>query len=118
MKYTTEEELDEIMHRSRKITIRRECRKVQIQACLTCAVSLLVIAALILLPKGAVTTSDESVYGAFLLADGTGGYVLVALISFILGVVVTVLSMKYRRLREMDEKEEKASNRGKSIESK
>lgn len=106
MKYTAEEELNEIMRRSRKVSLRKERRKVQIQTCLTGAFSLLVIAVLILLPKGTMMTTKQSVYGAFLLSGESGGYVLVALISFVLGCMVAFLCMKYKRLREQEEKEE------------
>lgn len=106
MKYTAEEELNEIMRRSKKVTLRRERRKVQLQAGVTGVFSLLAVVALIFLPEGTMMTSEESVYGSFLLAKESGGYVLVALISFILGVMVTLLCVRYRKLRDLEEKEE------------
>ena len=106
MKYTAEEELNEIMRRSKKVTLRRERRKVQLQAGVTGVFSLLAVVALIFLPEGTLMTSKESVYGSFLLAKESGGYVLVALISFILGVMVTLLCVRYRKLRDLEEKEE------------
>lgn len=105
MKYTAEEELVEIMRRSKKVILHRERRKVRLMAGLTGVIALAAVVALILLPGGTATTK-ESVYGAFLLADETGGYVLVALISFILGIAVAFLCIKYKRLRDLGEKKE------------
>lgn len=109
LKYTTEDELNEIMRRSRIVTYRRERRKVTIQAGLTGLFSLMMVVVLIFLPQGSLMTSKESVYGSFLLAKESGGYVLIALLGFILGIMVTFLCVKFRRLRDLEKKEENNS---------
>lgn len=106
MKYTAEEEFNEIMRRSKKIKLRREHRRVQLQAYLTGVLSVMVIVALIFLPGIDSMTSTESIYGAFLLANKFSGYVLIALISFILGIIVASLCSKYKRLHELEDNEE------------
>ncbi|MCR4655796.1 MAG: hypothetical protein K5770_06160 [Lachnospiraceae bacterium] len=41
--------------------------------------------------------SQRSVYGAFLLSPQAGGYVLAAVIAFVIGVVFTLLCQRYRK---------------------
>ena len=38
-------------------------------------------------------------YGAFLLSAETGGYILVAVLAFVFGVIMTILAMKYKKLK-------------------
>ena len=54
----------------------------------------------------AMTTTDNSVYGSLLLGAEKGGYVLVALVAFVLGVMVALLCIKCRRLRDCKREEE------------
>ena len=98
MKYTTEEALAVIMQRRDQIIIRRDrraCRMLSGAAGALFAVLVLVIA---LLPGKATVTSSGSVYGSFLLSQEAGGYVLAAVIAFALGVVITLLCLRRRRM--------------------
>ncbi|MBQ0134292.1 MAG: hypothetical protein KBS46_04090 [Clostridiales bacterium] len=49
------------------------------------------------MPEKLAVTSAGSVYGSFLLSREAGGYVLIALIAFVLGVTVTLLCLHYRK---------------------
>ena len=98
MKYTSEEALAEIMRRSEQITIlrenRRACKRFSAAAGALFAVLVLVIA---LMPGKAGITSAGSVYGAFLLSQQAGGYVLASVIAFTLGVAVTLLCLNLKK---------------------
>ncbi len=105
MKYTTDEALAEIMRRSDQIIIRRDrrtCRRLSGAAGTLLTALVLVIA---LLPETAAPAYNGSVYGSFLLSAEAGGYVLAAVIAFALGVVITLLCLRYRR-RRTNHKEE------------
>ena len=106
MKYTTEEALAEIMRRSDQIIIRRDrraCRRLSGAAGALLTALVLVIA---LLPETAATAYNGSVYGSFLLSAEAGGYVLAAVIAFALGVAVTLLCLKRKKLSSEDKKKE------------
>ena len=51
-------------------------------------------------------------YGAILLHEGVGGYVLVAMTAFVLAVVITVVCM---RLHEREKKQQKQKQKRKKI---
>ena len=41
-------------------------------------------------------TAEESMLGAFLLGPVTGSYILVAVVAFVTGILVSVVAQKYR----------------------
>lgn len=97
MKYTTEEALTEIMHRSEKIRVRKErrsCLCFSIASGAMCATLVFVIA---VLPKVEIGTCSETVYGSLLLTREAGGYVLAAVIAFAMGVTVTLLCLYLKK---------------------
>ncbi|MCR5092457.1 MAG: hypothetical protein K6B72_00575 [Lachnospiraceae bacterium] len=97
MKYTDEEILKEALQRSKDVLRRRRERTGRVLAG-TCAVLLAALIAVIgLMPAHLTGTySESSLYGSLMLGRETGGYVLVAVIAFLLGVIMTVLCMKLR----------------------
>ena len=97
MKYTTEEALAEIMRRSGQIIMQRERRACRVLSGITAALFAMLVLVIALLPGKATVSSSGSVYGAFLLSQEAGGYVLAAVIAFALGVAVTLLSLKLKR---------------------
>ena len=44
--------------------------------------------------------------GAFLLGPEAGGYVIVALLAFMLGIVAALLAQKHRRMKQREGKKE------------
>ena len=93
MKYTKDEALDEIIKRGRKI---REKRNKRITGILSTAVvvSTFLLILSVSLFTGNAFMGDHSVYGSFLLPTEVLGYVLVAVIAFVVGVVITVIVRK------------------------
>lgn len=97
MKYTTEQALLEIMRRRDRIVVarnRRACGRLSGAVGALFAALVLVIA---VFPGRWGTASVSSVYGAFLLSREAGGYVLAAVIAFVLGVAVTMLSLRWHK---------------------
>ncbi len=106
MKYTTEEAMMEILARSGKITERRNSRQ---QIALSCAAGILgiaLIAVIAALPGGATAGLHASAYGALMAGQEKGGYVLTALIAFVLGVTVTLLCLRFKKRRTGNETDE------------
>lgn len=99
MKYSTDEALSEIMKRRKQVVIAREqraCRMLSAFVAITFAGLITIIVAL----QGEnAAESTSSVYGSFLLSQEAGGYVLTALVAFALGVTVTILCLRYKKMK-------------------
>ncbi len=100
MKYETDEALKEIMCRSRQIQQRREKGLTSL-----CAIgSLFAVGMLTLLISGieggAMPADSQEQMGSFLLSAKAGGYVLTAVIAFIAGIILTMITQKYRGKRK------------------
>ena len=100
MKYETDEALKEIMRRSRLIRQSREKRVTSL-----CAVaSLLSFGMLTLLISGMAggtsPAAGQEQMGSFLLSAKAGGYVLTAVAAFTAGVILTMITQKYRGKRK------------------
>ncbi|MBP5185189.1 MAG: hypothetical protein J6113_08780 [Lachnospiraceae bacterium] len=100
--YDREEELKEIMRRSRNIKERRSRIRTAVFGAATA------VACLVLLIIGVngntasgVWTNDN--YGAFILNPQSGGYVLTAVIAFVLGASLITALVIYRRKKQNDE---------------
>ena len=97
MKYTDEEMVQEILKRSKKVQEERRKRASGILAGISAALFVALIAVIAVLPTRITGAySEGTVYGAFLLGREAGGYVLTAVIAFVLGVTVTLFAMKRR----------------------
>ena len=70
------------------------------------SLGLLLIAALLLAPgiTGTVAPPRASTLGATILGPEAGGYVLVALPAFVLGIVAILLPQQYRQLKKNKER--------------
>lgn len=97
MKYTTEEALAEILRRSDQAVIRRSRRACRLLSGLSGALLAALALVIAALPEGPAAGSSGSVYGAFLLSREAGGYVLAAVIAFVLGVLVTMLTLRLKK---------------------
>lgn len=104
MKYTTEEALSEIMNRKDRIIVRRNRFECRILSVVVGILSVMLISMFILLKDDPAETSSGTVYGAFLLGKEAGGYMIVALLAFVLGMAVVMLCQKYRRMKDSSSK--------------
>ena len=91
MKYSKDEAVSEIMKRSKKIKQRvRRIENAIISFCgVLCMVSVLGLG--ILSYKNGGFDIESTAYGSFLIPGVAGGYVLAAVIAFVLGVTVTLI---------------------------
>ena len=88
------------MTRRTEIRVRekRKRREQWIRSSLT-GTSLCLLAGIVWLLKGVQTPGVSTVagsYSAVLLRDGAGAYILVGIAAFVLGVVVTMLCIRYK----------------------
>lgn len=102
MKYTKDEALEEILKRGRKI---REKRNKQITGVLstTTVVLTFILFVSISIFTGNVVTGTHSAYGSFLLPTEVLGYVIVAVIAFVTGVIITVIVRKNKKENDKEE---------------
>ena len=96
MKYSNEEAVSEIMKRSRKL-IRQRQRRIQNALAGSFLILLTVLVTSIAgVSSASVSGTQETVYGSFLLSQQAGGYVLVAILAFIGGMVLTAWLMYFK----------------------
>lgn len=97
MKYAPDEALAEILRRSERVTLRRKRRSCQRLTGICSALLAVLVLSITVMPEKLAVTSAGSVYGSFLLSREAGGYVLIGLIAFVLGVSVTLLCLHCRK---------------------
>ena len=97
LKYSLEQSLQELSARSRRL---RRKRKRESLGTLSAA-SLVLFAALVVSVRTVAGRlgpgAESSVLGAFVLPNAAGGYILAGVIAFVLGVIITLLCIRYRR---------------------
>ena len=103
LQYTTEGALAEIMRRSEVIVLRRNHRACRILSGVAGALFAMLVLVIALLPRKASIRYNGSMYGSFLLSQEAGGYVLAAVIAFALGVVITLLCLRYKKRKRSHE---------------
>ena len=87
---------DEIFRRIRVVKERRMMQRLSaVTGVLVCTLVVLICN----LPASPGVKADYTNYGAFLLGPETGGYVLVAVLAFLAGILVSFLAQKYRKSR-------------------
>lgn len=108
MKYETDEALEEILRRSRRIRQGREKRLVRLYS----LASLFVVGILTLLISGmaggTVPSGSQGQMGSFLLSAEAGGYILTAVAAFAAGVILTMITKKYRHRFKYDKKRKRS----------
>ena len=95
MKYTTENALNEIKRRARRIK-REHNRKVTRLLASSASLCLIALFAVISVFSESRVSGIQSEYGAFILPAEAGGYVLVAVLGFTLGVCVTLIIKHFK----------------------
>ena len=106
MKYTPDEALSEILRRSERVALRRKRRSCQRLGGICSALLAVLALSITVIPGKPAVTSAGSVYGSFLLSREAGGYVLIGLIAFALGVAVTLLCLRYRKKQDATKDEQ------------
>lgn len=97
MRYTTEERVEIALRRGTALARKRERSARRRLSCLSGILFAMLLAVIWTLPEGRSASAPGSVYGAFMLSAQAGGYLLTALIAFLLGVAVTLLCVRRKR---------------------
>ena len=105
MKYTRDEALNEIFKRGKEVKYRHDRRVTRLLE----ASSLVLVFSLIgvLGVFTGETKGSESFYGALMLSENTGGYLLVAAIAFILGITVALAIVHHKNTSKGGANDEK-----------
>ena len=107
MKYTAKESLQEVLDRSERVKQERECRRLGFFSLGVCALLLTLTLALASVPD--LPQSDSgSAMGSFLLKAQTGGIVAAVVLAFTLGVLVTLLLIRRKKLESTKNPESQA----------
>ena len=101
---SNEELMKGILQRKAVYLAQRQMRRL---AMVGAGLATLLIAMLVIVPG--ITGSEEQYaaysMGAMILGPETGGYVIVALLAFALGIVVTILIQKHRQVEKWKEQD-------------
>ena len=94
-----EDQMAEIRRRS---LLYREKKQIRTLSLLTSGLGVLLVAVMMFAPEVSGTVEkSSSVLGSMILGPEAGGYVIVALLAFSLGIMVTIITQKYRKTDEM-----------------
>lgn len=96
---SVEEQMTEILRLKAQYTLKKEIRRLSTAAA---GLAVILIAAVIRVPAmtDTVSAGSMSVYGSTILGSEAGGYVIVALLAFALGIVTTTALQKAKRLKD------------------
>ena len=96
-----EDQMAEIRRRS---LLYREKKQIRALSLLASGLGILLMAVMMFAPGVSQTVGiSNSVLGAMILEPEAGGYVIVALLAFSLGIMVTIITQKYRKTDEMQD---------------
>ena len=100
MKYSLDEAIRLIGERERDLRIRMQHRRIRI---LLCCIGTLIVAAgatLYRLTGFDAVPNPLSSYGAFMLSEEAGGYILTGVVCFAVGVVFALIMIRMGRMRK------------------
>ena len=99
---TIQERIEILHHRAAEIRKQKEKRKLTAAGCVS-ACLFVILAAFLAQTNGLAECVTENRFaGASMLSAGTGGYVLVAVLSFAAAVVITVICMKWKKRNQKE----------------
>lgn len=102
MKYGLDESIARIESKKKAYLIRRKKRQI---ASLATAIVLLITASLVTMYRLTgfePLANTASGYGALMLSDEAGGYILVGVISFVVAVVITLICIHFANRNRKD----------------
>jgi len=95
--------LQEILKRSQVIRRNREKRFLRAMTGVSCVLLGALVFLISVLSAPGPAEGSTTVMGAFLLPSQAGGYILVAVIAFAIGVIVTMITERYRKRKELEQ---------------
>lgn len=106
---STDEQLREIMRRKDEVIEKQSIRR-HLHACAlaACACILLLVMTAVSLPKITTDSLDHATrqYGSLLLAAPYMGYVVVGVLTFALGICVTLFCIRWKELEQKEREKE------------
>lgn len=99
MKYSTDEALDEILRRSENIERKRVKRSMHALSSAAGGLMAALIIVIAVLSESGTAGMEESTMGSFMLSAKAGGYIIVAVLAFIAGAILTMATQRYRQSR-------------------
>ena len=96
-----QERLDEVFRRAENIRRKQDKKRIAVLGGTGAALTVCLILVIGAVPRQGTAKPEATALGAFLLGPETGGYVIVALLAFILGIIVSGVT---RSIRETGEK--------------
>lgn len=102
-----DDQMDEILKRADVIKNRKAKEKYIIGyslAIAACLALLIISSVFIVNMNGGSAALEQTRYGSLIISASNMGYVIIGLLSFILGLLVTLLCVHIRELRRMDER--------------
>ena len=103
MKYDQEDAVKEVLHRRDRLLIRRTKQKVRYLSYASAGITAMLVACIVQLTDVVNAGTGLTDYGAFLLSDEAGGYVLTGVLAFVLGVVFTLLCIQTKKMKAQKE---------------
>ncbi|HKM21351.1 MAG: hypothetical protein GX567_16310 [Clostridia bacterium] len=104
---------EQIMKREKFLRCKRLKRQIGV---LSAMLPVLMLTLIVYVHSFAESLSDSNritaAYGASLAASGAGGYVLTAVLAFVLGACITMLCVKMRQYLEQNQNQEDKKGRG------
>ena len=96
LRYSLEESVDRVRIRSDDIIKRKRKHTTMALSAGITVLSLMLIVSVYELAGFGNPVIDESVYGSYMLSQNAGGYVLVAVIAFTLGIIIAAAIRHFR----------------------
>lgn len=108
MLYTVPESMEEILARTERVRRRRERKRLGFLSLGICALLLVLTVSLATAPVTPPDGSEASAMGSFLLEAQNGGIVAAVILAFFLGVLITLLFIRKRRIEPPESPVEKS----------
>ena len=98
---TTEERLEVIHRRARALKRQRDAARMRGLGGASGAMAICLVALITVFGKGGHDITGSGYAGTSLLSESAGGYVLVAVVAFAIGVAITVLLIRSRKRKDL-----------------
>ena len=103
MKYSIDDSVAMIEKKKKRLIYRRKLRNVRILAALTVVTMIAFVTVLWQYTDFSAVDGAYSTYGAFMLPEQAGGYIIVGVLCFASAVVITLLCLKYAQKKKQDQ---------------
>ena len=97
MKYNTDDAMKEVLRRSELLIKKQHQKKLYLLSASSIMMFLALVMIIPLFSGGGTPEVMGTVYGSYLLPAEAGGYVITAVIAFIIGTVTTLLCLRYKK---------------------